>query len=77
MILSTLYEFNSFIFDTVILIINKKNLLDMISLLFSTNFVSVSVFIVFIIFPPLPIIRPIKLLCARTFKTISLEKKKI
>jgi uncharacterized membrane protein len=43
----------------------------------STNFVSVSFFIVFIIFPPLPIIRPIKLLCARTFKTISIEEKGI
>lgn len=58
-------------------VIMRSKLKELISLIDDTViFVSVSCIILLIVFPPLPIMRPIKLLCARIFKHISLKQKK-
>lgn len=57
-------------------VIIRSKLNELMSLILETViFVSVSCMIRFIVFPPLPIIRPIRLLCANIFKLISLKKK--
>ena len=75
MTLSTLNEFNSLMLDTVILNTGERRLKtappdDMTS----THLVSVSFLRELMIFPPLPMMRPMKLLCARIFRTMSLNE---